>query len=106
MQQPRKWPELNLKSPGIKARTGRLPAPLHVVTSNIRLHDSSADTLSHELPETPPHGPHLPTVPQDHSVFAPVMFPGMYAIFKSLLTIIIIKFKQKLLEVARNIKHK
>ncbi|XP_018355699.1 PREDICTED: protein son of sevenless isoform X2 [Trachymyrmex septentrionalis] len=73
---PRKWPELNLKSPGIKARTGRLPAPLHVVTSNIRLHDSSADTLSHELPETPPHGPHLPTVPQDHSVFAPVMFPA------------------------------
>ncbi|XP_018300982.1 protein son of sevenless isoform X2 [Mycetomoellerius zeteki] len=73
---PRKWPELNLKSPGIKARTGRLPAPLHVVTSNIRLHDSSADTLSHELPETPPHGPQVTTVPHivDHSVFAPVMF--------------------------------
>ncbi|XP_018375148.1 PREDICTED: protein son of sevenless isoform X2 [Trachymyrmex cornetzi] len=74
---PRKWPELNLKSPGIKARTGR-PAPLHVVTSNIRLHDSSADTLSHELPETPPHGPQFTTVPHivDHSVFAPVMFPA------------------------------
>ncbi|XP_018397980.1 PREDICTED: protein son of sevenless [Cyphomyrmex costatus] len=75
---PRKWPELNLKSPGIKARSGRLPAPLHVVTSNVRLHDSSADTLSHELPETPPHGPQS-TIPHivDHSVFAPVMFANL-----------------------------
>ncbi|XP_071630892.1 protein son of sevenless isoform X2 [Temnothorax longispinosus] len=72
---PRKWPELNLKSPGIKARSGRLPAPLHVVASSVRLHDSSADTFPHELPETPPHGSQI-TVPHivDLSVFAPVIF--------------------------------
>ncbi|XP_071573969.1 protein son of sevenless isoform X1 [Temnothorax nylanderi] len=72
---PRKWPELNLKSPGIKARSGRLPAPLHVVASSVRLHDSLADTFPHELPETPPHGSQI-TVPHivDHSVFAPVLF--------------------------------
>jgi len=89
LQQPRKWPELNLKSPGIKARSGRLPAPLHVVTSSVRLHDSPADTFPHELPETPPHGSQI-TVPHivDHSVFAPVLF-GTHLYLNYMLTIII-----------------
>lgn len=91
MEQPRKWPELNLKSPGIKARSARLPAPLHVVASSVRLHDSPADAFSHELPETPPHilqsqitVPHL----VDHSVFAPVLI-GMYLCLNYVLTILI-----------------
>lgn len=71
---PRKWPDLNLKSPGIKARSGKLPAPLHMVTSNVRLHDSPADTFPHELPETPPHGPQNIVPHIDHSVFPPVIF--------------------------------
>ncbi|XP_020291332.1 protein son of sevenless isoform X2 [Pseudomyrmex gracilis] len=74
---PRKWPELNLKSPGIKARSlsGRLPAPLHAVTSTVRLHGPPAEAPpSPELPETPPHASQI-TVPHvgDHSVFAPVL---------------------------------
>ncbi|EZA51345.1 protein son of sevenless isoform X2 [Ooceraea biroi] len=74
---PRKWPELNLKSPGIKARSlsGRLPTPLHAVTSSIRLHDPPVEAPAPtELPETPPHGSQI-GVPHtgDHSVFAPVL---------------------------------
>lgn len=81
LQQPRKWPELNLKSPGIKARSlsGRLPAPLHAVTSTVRLHGPPAEAPpSPELPETPPHASQI-TVPHvgDHSVFAPVLL-GKY----------------------------
>ncbi|XP_028047175.1 protein son of sevenless isoform X2 [Monomorium pharaonis] len=78
---PRKWPELNLKSPGIKARSARLPAPLHVVTSSVKLHDSPADAFSQGLPETPPHVSQI-TVPShtvDVSVpvlFAPVPLPA------------------------------
>ncbi|XP_039313686.1 protein son of sevenless isoform X4 [Solenopsis invicta] len=75
---PRKWPELNLKSPGIKARSGRLPAPLHVVTSSVRLHESPADAFPHGLPETPPHGSQI-TIPHvmDHSVFVPVLLASV-----------------------------
>lgn len=88
LQQPRKWPELNLKSPGIKARNIRLPAPLHVVTSSVRLHDSPADAFSHELPETPPHGSQI-TVPHIvDSVFAPVLF-GINLYLNHILIIII-----------------
>lgn len=87
LQQPRKWPELNLKSPGIKARSVR-PAPLHVVTSSVRLHDSPADAFSHELPETPPHGSQI-TVPHIvDSVFAPVLF-GIHLYLNHILIIIL-----------------
>ncbi|KAF7987773.1 hypothetical protein HCN44_003636 [Aphidius gifuensis] len=76
---PRKWPDLNLKSPGIKARAagGKAPGALQAVASSVRLHDPSPDTVpppppppplllssssslllssssSSELPETPP----------------------------------------------------
>ncbi|XP_067213799.1 protein son of sevenless isoform X2 [Linepithema humile] len=73
---PRKWPDLNLKSPGIKARSlsGRLPAPLHAVTSSVRLHDPPAEAPPPpELPETPPHVSQS-TISHigDHSVCAPI----------------------------------
>ncbi|KAL0116644.1 hypothetical protein PUN28_009939 [Cardiocondyla obscurior] len=68
---PRKWPELNLKSPGIKARSGR-PAPLQVVTS--RLQDPSSDAAHsfylknvQEAPETPSQISHL--VDHNHGGF-------------------------------------
>ncbi|XP_024936708.1 protein son of sevenless isoform X2 [Cephus cinctus] len=77
---PRKWPDLNLKSPGIKARSlsGKLPAPLQAVASSVRLHDPAPEAPPPpELPETPPHtsqimAPHT----GDHSVFAPVLLGG------------------------------
>lgn len=110
MQQARKWPELNLKSPGIKARSGRLPAPLHVVTSSVRLHDSPADAFPHELPETPPHGSQI-TVPHiDHSVFAPVLFGMSYLVHLNyVLTIIIdiqfLLFFQQLYHLQHHLVH-
>lgn len=77
--QPRKWPDLNLKSPGIKARSlsGKLPAPLQAVASSVRLHDPPPEAPPPELPETPPHTSHI-TVSHigDHSVFAPVLLGG------------------------------
>ncbi|XP_011870964.1 PREDICTED: protein son of sevenless [Vollenhovia emeryi] len=69
----RKWPELNLKSPGIKARSGKLPAPLQMVAA--KLHDSPADITPHELPETPPHGIQMTSQTGDHSGFMPVFTP-------------------------------
>ncbi|XP_019883701.2 protein son of sevenless isoform X1 [Camponotus floridanus] len=75
---PRKWPEINLKSPGIKASrslSGKLPAPLQTVASSVRLHDPPSEAPPPlELPETPPHASQV-TVPHigDHSVFAPVL---------------------------------
>ncbi|XP_034944286.1 protein son of sevenless [Chelonus insularis] len=71
---PRKWPDLNLKSPGIKARSmsGKLPAPLQAVASSVRLHDPTPDPPT-ELPETPPHTSQNTIHSSDHSVFAPVL---------------------------------
>ncbi|KAK0167272.1 hypothetical protein PV327_004694 [Microctonus hyperodae] len=76
---PRKWPELNLKSPGIKARSmsGKLPAPLQAVASSVRLHDPAPEfTPQPELPETPPHTSQTMLHSSDHSVFAPVLLGG------------------------------
>ncbi|KAJ8668108.1 hypothetical protein QAD02_009771 [Eretmocerus hayati] len=78
---PRKWPDLNLKSPGIKARSlsGKLPAPLQAVASTVRLNDPSSSnqelTLISDMPETPPHGSSS-SIGGDHSVFAPVLIGG------------------------------
>lgn len=76
---PRKWPDLNLKSPGIKARSlsGKLPAPLQAVASSVRLHDHPSEAPPPELPETPPHTSHV-TISHvvDHSIFAPVLLGG------------------------------
>lgn len=71
----RKWPDLNLKSPGIKARSmsGKLPAPLQAVASSVRLHDPTPEVLPPELPETPPHTSQNMIHTSDHSVFAPVL---------------------------------
>ncbi|XP_051162718.1 protein son of sevenless isoform X1 [Leptopilina boulardi] len=74
----RKWPNLNLKSPGIKARSlsGKLPAPLQAMASSVRLHDPPAESAPPlELPETPPHNSQMPHT-GDHCVFAPVMLGG------------------------------
>lgn len=81
--QPRKWPDLNLKSPGIKVRSlsTRLPAPLHVVASSVRLHDSLTEAPPPpELPETPPHVSQITIVShtEDHNVIAP--FSGTHCL--------------------------
>ncbi|XP_025160647.1 protein son of sevenless isoform X2 [Harpegnathos saltator] len=78
---PRKWPDLNLKSPGIKARSlsGKLPAPLQAMASSVRLHDPPTEAPPPpELPETPPHASQVVTSHTgDHNVFAPVLGPGL-----------------------------
>ncbi|OXU26718.1 hypothetical protein TSAR_013174 [Trichomalopsis sarcophagae] len=82
---PRKWPDLNLKSPGIKARSlsGKLPAPLQAVASSVRLHDpptmSQEISAPSDLPETPPHGSSFSSTTSDYSVFAPVLLGSMNA---------------------------
>ncbi|XP_032686122.1 protein son of sevenless [Odontomachus brunneus] len=78
----RKWPDLNLKSPGIKARSlsGRLPAPLHtIVTSNVKLHDPPTEAPPPpELPETPPHASQIiASHTGDHNVFASALGAGL-----------------------------
>ncbi|XP_043289041.1 protein son of sevenless [Venturia canescens] len=77
---PRRWPDLNLKSPGIKARSlsGKLPAPLQAVASSVRLHDPAPEgPPPPDLPETPPHTSHASSTHKgDHSVFAPVLLGG------------------------------
>ncbi|PNF17404.1 hypothetical protein B7P43_G02995 [Cryptotermes secundus] len=80
---PRKWPDLNLKSPGIKPRNlpGRNhpPGPLpsmgerHLFPSTSRLPEDGEETprtpLTVSAPHTPPyHGPS-----SDFSVFAPIL---------------------------------
>lgn len=82
--QPRKWPELNLKSPGIKPRNlpGRNhpPGPLpsmgerHLFPLTARLQEDGEETprtpLTVSAPHTPPyHGPS-----PDLCVFAQVLF--------------------------------
>jgi len=81
--QPRRWPDLNLKSPGIKPRNlpGRNhpPGPLpsmgerHLFPSTVRLPEDGEETprtpLTVSAPHTPPyHGPS-----SDFSVFAPIL---------------------------------
>nr|CAD7260795.1 unnamed protein product [Timema shepardi] len=80
----RKWPELNLKSPGIKPRNlpGRShPTPLppmgdrHQFQSSVRLPDDGEETprtpLTVSAPHTPPH--QLSNASSDFSVFAPIL---------------------------------
>jgi hypothetical protein len=89
-----------LKSPGIKARSGRLPAPLHVIASSGRLHDSPADAFPHGLPETPPHGSQI-TIPHvtDQSVFVPV-FLSMHLYLNHVLIINNYKYNSRRLSIA------
>ncbi|XP_057317844.1 protein son of sevenless [Microplitis mediator] len=70
----RKWPDLNLKSPGIKARSmsGKSLAPLQAMASSVKLHDPTPEPPP-ELPETPPHTSQNMIHSSDHSVFAPVL---------------------------------
>lgn len=80
--QPRKWPDLNLKSPGIKVRNlasrSHLPQPL---TTNMTPHlvppTSSPRTSEcgggEDTPRTPLTAPHTPQPPlADFSVFAQI----------------------------------
>lgn len=81
--QPRKWPDLNLKSPGIKPRNlpGRNhpPGPLPsmgerpIFQSTIRLPEDGEETprtpLTVSAPHTPPYHGHS----SDFSVFAPIL---------------------------------
>ncbi|XP_063972352.1 protein son of sevenless isoform X1 [Diachasmimorpha longicaudata] len=73
LRAPRKWPDLNLKSPGLKPRSlsGKLPAPLQAVASSVRLHDPTPE-VHPELPESP-HTIQSSAHIGDHSVFAPVL---------------------------------
>ncbi|UYV82945.1 SOS1 [Cordylochernes scorpioides] len=68
---PRKWPELSLKSPGIKPRQQRHQE------RDLRTFSTSSQCInSHEEggDHTPPTTPSTPlTPPHDHSVFAPVL---------------------------------
>lgn len=80
---PRKWPDLNLKSPGIKPRTlaGRShpPQPLPAVTPHLVPPTSSPRPFSddgggEETPRTPLTAPHTPPAGHlgDYSVFAQI----------------------------------
>ncbi|XP_066990925.2 protein son of sevenless [Anabrus simplex] len=80
---PRKWPDLNLKSPGIKPRNfpgrGHPPGPLpsvgdrHTSLSSIRVPEDGEETPrtphTASAPHTPPH--HVGS--SDFSVFAPII---------------------------------
>lgn len=81
--QSRKWPDLNLKSPGIKPRTlaGRShpPQPLPAVTPHLVPPASSPRPFSddgggEETPRTPLTAPHTPPPGHlgDYSVFAQI----------------------------------
>ncbi|XP_076354021.1 son of sevenless guanine nucleotide exchange factor isoform X2 [Tachypleus tridentatus] len=85
---PRKWPDLSLKSPGIKPRlSGRSGHHLTALPSDLRSFSSTTQLLGNDdddsqspqvltpptpsTPLTPPHS--AAGVNSDHSVFAPVM---------------------------------
>ncbi|XP_014209785.1 protein son of sevenless isoform X2 [Copidosoma floridanum] len=86
---PRKWPNVSLKTPGIKARTlsGKLPAPLQAVASSVRLHDppsTSATTAqeilaSSELRESSPQRSSFSMGQSDHSNFIQALLGGTTA---------------------------
>lgn len=71
---PRKWPELNLKSPGIKARSLSRshgpPQPLVMVPHG---HDNTEESPQRTPAATPPH---LHGSSSDFSVFAEIQIPG------------------------------
>lgn len=71
---PRKWPELNLKSPGIKprslSRSHGPPQPLVMVPHG---HDHSEESPQRTPAATPPH---LHGSSSDFSVFAEIQIPG------------------------------
>ncbi|PSN55558.1 hypothetical protein C0J52_12100 [Blattella germanica] len=77
---PRKWPDLNLKSPGIKPRNlpGRNhpPGPLpssHLFPSTVRLLEDGEETPRTPLTVSAPHTPPPPVPSSDFSVFAPIL---------------------------------
>ena len=85
--QPRRWPDLSLKSPGIKPRGSRghhLPAlqsldSLLNSLSNSQIEESIADdsqTHSPSTPQTPPYSATSCGAGSDHSVFAQVFIGG------------------------------
>ena len=81
--QPRKWPDLNLKSPGIKPRNlpGRNhpPGPLpssHLFSSNIRLPEDGEETPRTPLTVSAPHTPPPHHGSSNYSVFAPILIGG------------------------------
>ncbi|KAG8331853.1 hypothetical protein J6590_032553 [Homalodisca vitripennis] len=79
---PRKWPELNLKSPGIKVRTLANRSHVPNLTTNVTqphlVPPTSSPRLSEsgggeDTPRTPLTAPHTPPPPlADYSVFAPI----------------------------------
>lgn len=82
---PRRWPELPLKSPGIKPRLSGRGHPPISLPGDLKIFSQSSQHLNHEeedsprvltpptpsTPLTPPHSAN--TLNSDHSVFAPVI---------------------------------
>ena len=76
--QVRKWPDLQLKSPGIKARSLARHHPQPLVVQHPKQEDSHEDTPT---PRTPITTPHTPPHPSDFSVFANIQIPGIKKAF-------------------------
>ncbi|KAK6644965.1 hypothetical protein RUM43_001241 [Polyplax serrata] len=80
---PRKWPDLNLKSPGTKPKNlpGRSHPPLPLPSIERHKSPSTMRLQEDQEPETPktPHTPPHRTIPEliDNTVFMPVMIGGL-----------------------------